>query len=237
MIGTLINFVAILIGAILGLLLKKVLPERLGQPIMAIEGVAIIIIGLFGAASTMFTVKEGRLSSSGELLLLVSLVVGTIIGELIRIDDALNGMADKIEKKIHIDGFSKGFVSASLVFSVGAMTIMGPMNEVLSGDMSLLLIKSMLDATTALLLTVTLGYGVLFSGIPVVIIQGVFAFCAQALSTVSAEILNEVFMVGYTIVFCIGINFVVGNKIKTANVLPALLVPIVYNVLKLIDLF
>jgi len=229
MIGTLINAAAVLVGGVLGLLLKKAVPERVNAPIMTAEGVAILVIALNGMLTRMITVDSGVLTSSGELLLLISLVVGTIVGELIDIDGHVNKAASFVERKLNIKGFSEGFVSASFIFCIGAMTIMGPMNEVLDGDMTLLLIKSFLDGVTGLTLTVVLGYGVLFASLPIIVIQGAFALLAGAMAGVSPLIISDVCVVGFAIVFCIGLNFAVGTKIKTANMLPSLLIPVLYH--------
>ena len=233
MIGTLINGAAVIVGGLLGLLLKKVVPERINKPIMTAEGVAIFVIALNGMLTRMISVQDGKLASSGELLLLISLVVGTVAGALIDIDKLVNSAAAKVENKLGMNGFSEGFVAASLIFCIGAMTIMGPMNEVLDGDRTLLLIKSFLDGVTSLTLAVVLGYGVLFASVPVVIIQGIFAAAAGLMASVPGVIISDVCCVGFAIVFCIGLNFVGNTKIKTANMLPSLLVPVIYHLLVL----
>ena len=231
MIGTLLNAAAVILGGGLGLLLKKAMPQRLSRPIMVCEGVAIIIIALNGIITRMITVSDGALSSSGELLLLVSLVVGGAAGELLDIDRRVNRASSFVEKKLNMPGFSEGFVSASFIFCIGAMSIMGPMNEVLEGDMSLLQIKSFLDGVTGLTLAVTLGYGVLFAALPVVAIQGAVALAAGFFAGVPDAAISDVCAVGFCIVLCIGFNFVFETHIKTANLLPSLLVPVVYHLI------
>ncbi len=231
MIGTLINALGVVVGGLVGLLLKKILPLRLKEPLMRVMGVGTFAIGLFGMAGVMLSVENGKIASSGELLLLVSLVIGCVAGELLKIDDGLNRAAAAVEKLIGKPGFSAGFVPATLIFCIGAMTIMGPINEMLTGDIQLLLIKSLLDFITSVLLAATVGYGVVFAAVPVLVVQGGFALCATLLAAVPQTVLDPVFAVGYALVMCIGINFIFGDRIKTANVLPALLVPILYNLL------
>lgn len=232
MIGTIINCLAIVVGGLIGIAIKRILPERLSQPIMSAEGLAVIIIALIGVLKSMVSIEGGQIVSSGEIVLLVCLVVGCLVGELADIDGRLNRAALKIEHKIGIEGFANGFVNATLIYCIGAMTIMGPISEALSGDRQLLYIKSILDGVTSVLLGATLGYGVMFAAIPVLLLQGGFFLCANNLAVTSQESMNLVFMVGYTIVVAVGLNFVSTRKIKTANLLPALLAVILYNMVK-----
>lgn len=231
MTGTLVNAAGIILGALIGLLLKKGIPERLNTAIIKAEGLAIGIIGLAGLLKEMLTVDPvtGKLSDNGGLLLLISLVLGCVTGEALRIDDRLNQFGLFVEKKTGTAGFARGFVTASLIFSVGAMSIIGPLNDGLSGDASILYIKTMLDMTTAVVLASALGTGVLFSFVPVLFFQSIPALLARSLAPyISDALLSPFCMVGFAIVVCIGVNFLVDAKIKVANLLPALLVPVIY---------
>lgn len=227
MTGTWANIGGIILGSLIGMLLKKGIPERIRTAIIQAEGLAIGIIALTGLIAAMFTVDmtTGKLSSDGGLLLLISLVVGCLIGELLKIDDRLNSFGGFIEKKLNAKGFAAGFVTATLVFSVGAMSIVGPLNDGLSGDSSLLFVKTALDFTTAIVLASALGVGVMFSAVPVLLLQGGIALLAGHVATyISDPLVSTVSMVGYAVVLVIGVNFLCGTKIKTANLLPALLV-------------
>lgn len=231
MIGTIVNVVGIILGSMIGLILKKGIPERINEAILKVEGLAIAVIGLNGLLAAMITADPatGRLSDSGGLLLLISLVLGCLAGELLRIDDRLNAFGLWVERKIKSNGFAKGFVTASLIFSVGAMSIIGPINDGLSGDSSILYIKTMLDGTTAIVLASVLGTGVLFSCVPVLIVQSVPALLARQLAPFISDTLLSLFcMVGYAVVICIGLNFLCNTKIKVANLLPSLIVPVIY---------
>jgi uncharacterized membrane protein YqgA involved in biofilm formation len=230
MTGTFINIAGIAAGTLIGLLLKKGIPERIKDSIIRAEGIAVGIIGLNGVIAAMFLVKDGGIVDQGGLLLLVSLVAGCLAGELLKIDDKLNALGDAVERKTGKGDFSKGFVAATLVFCVGAMSIVGALNEGLSGDANVLYVKAMLDFTTAIVLTSTLGFGVGFAAVPVLILQGSITLLANHISPfLSDDLLKNICMVGYALVLCIGINFVTGTKIKVANLLPALLVPIIYG--------
>jgi len=231
MAGTIINVVGIVVGALIGVALKKRISNRMTAPILKIMGVVIAIISLNGIIGAMFRVDSytGTLTSSGGFLLLVSMVIGCLIGELARIDDRINAFGQSVEARFGAEGFAKGFVSASLLFPIGAMAIIGPLYDGLMGDISVLLIKSGLDFTISIILASTLGIGVLFSFIPVLIVQGSITLLAGAIYPfVSPTLLDLFCMTGYVLVLCIGINFIIDAKIKVANLLPALLVTIGY---------
>ncbi len=135
------------------------------------------------------------------------------------------------------EGFAKGFITASLVFSVGAMAILGSLNEGLRGDSSVLLVKSTIDFITAIILGSTLGAGVPFSGVTVFLYQGAITIAAGFIAPiVSDELLGMICMVGYCIVICIGTNFLGATKIKTANLLPALFGPVIYNIFRFVKI-
>ena len=238
MTGTWINMAAIVAGAMLGMLAKKGIPHRVEEGLTRIQGLAVALIGLNGVIASMFTVDtDGGISDNGGLLLLVSLVLGCLAGELLRIDDRLNGFGAFVEKKINIQGFSQGFITASIITCVGAMSIVGALNEGLTGDSEVLLVKSTLDFVTCLVLASSLGIGVAFAAIPTFIYQGGITLCAGFLSPyISAELLDMICMVGYAIVICIGLNLLLNAKIKTANLLPAIIVPVLNNLLNMLKI-
>lgn len=230
MIGTLVNVAGIIIGSLAGLLFRKGIPEHINEAILKVQGLAVTIIGLNGLLGSMITVDAaGKLHDSGGLLLLVSLAIGCLAGELLRLDDRFNQFGFWVEGKIKSDGFARGFVTASLIFSIGAMSIIGPINEGISGDPGILYIKTMLDGTVSIVLASALGAGVLFACVPVFIVQAIPALLARQLAPfISDQLLSLFCMVGYAIVICIGLNFLVNTKIKVANLLPALFVPVIY---------
>lgn len=231
MTGTWVNFGGIILGGLIGLLLKRGIPERVNNAILKAEGLAILIIGLNGVLAAMFRadVQTGKLSDSGALLLLVSLVGGCLLGELLRIDDHLSNFGIMVERRSGASNFAKGFVTASLIFAIGAMGIVGALNDGLTGDSSVLYIKSILDFTTSIVLAAALGVGVLFSALPVFLLQGAIALLAGVISPfISQDLLTMFCMVGYALVMTIGLNFLCDCKVKIANLLPALLFPIGY---------
>ena len=231
MMGTIVNAAAVVAGGLLGLALKRGMKPSLEESIHKALGIAVLVLGFNGILGAMFTVGEdGSLSSSGELLLIISLVVGMLTGELLRIDDRLDRLGRVIERRVGGEGIAASFVSGTLLFCVGAMTIVGAINDGLYGDPSTLYAKSMLDGIAAIVFGASLGAGVCLCAIPILVYQGGLTLLAGLLEPyLQGALLDEICMVGYAMVACIGINFISKEaKIKTANLLPALLVPVVW---------
>lgn len=218
-------------GSVIGLLLKRGIPEQISTSLMKAQGIAILVIGLNGVLTAMLYIdtNTGKINDQGALLLLVSLVLGCLIGEVLKIDGRINRGAAKIERRFETSDFSKGFVSASLIFCIGAMGIVGALNDGLTGDTTVLFTKALLDFVTSIILAASLGWGVIVAAIPVFVLQGAISLLAGIISPyVSDELIRIFGMVGYALVMAIGINFLAGTKVKVANLLPALLIPIVY---------
>lgn len=233
--GTLINSSLILLGGVIGLVFKKAVSKEMEFSIHKATGVAVLIIGICGVLSAMLKARDGAISSSGELILVVSLALGTFIGELLKLEDRLNKGCKWIESKCKMSNFSAGFITATMIYGIGAMAIVGSINDGLLGDSSTLITKGIIDGITSVVLAATLGYGVLFSAIPILVYQGGMTLLAGLLENVLVgELLGNICMVGYALVMCIGINFLTNDekKIKTVNMLPALLVPVVYEIAK-----
>ena len=242
--GTLINAALILLGGTIGLIFKKAVSKEMEFSIHKATGLAVSIIGICGVLSAMLKVKvagavlgagELPIGSSGELILVVSLALGTFIGELLKLEERLNKGCKWIESKFKMSNFSSGFITATMIYCIGAMAIVGSINDGLLGDSSTLITKGIIDGITSVVLAASLGYGVLFSAIPILLYQGGMTLLAGLLENVLVgELLSNICMVGYALVMCIGINFLSegDRKIKTVNMLPALLVPVGYAVLK-----
>ena len=230
MTGTIVNVIAIIIGSLIGLFLKRGIPKHINTAIIKAEGIAILVIGLNGILTAMLTVgADGKLGSDGALLLLISLAAGCLVGEALKIEDRLNGISGALERKLKADNLTRGFVPATLVFVIGAMSIVGAINDGLTGDSTILFTKSMLDFITAIVLTASLGIGVIFAAIPVFVVQGAIAMLARVIAPfISDEPIRLFSMVGYALVMALGINFLADTKIRVANLLPALIIPILY---------
>lgn len=229
MIGTLVNAGMIVAGSCVGLVLKKGLRPQLEHAIHQATGLAVIMIGLSGALSNMLAADPatGAISSSGELMLVFSLILGGLVGESLEIEEHLNHLGDFVEKRLHLSGFAQSFVNGTLIYCVGAMAIVGAINDGLLGDPSTLITKGVLDGITSIVLAASMGPGVLFSAIPVVLYQGGLSLCAGLLEPVlQGELLRQICAAGFVLVGCIGVNFMSDKfHIKVANFLPGLLVP------------
>ncbi len=230
MTGTLVNCAAVIAGGAIGLIFKKGIKESYTESINKALGIAVLVIGFNGVIANMFKAENGSLSSSGELLLVVFLVLGTLIGELLKLDERFNNFSNKIDKKFKDGGFASGFINGTLLFCVGAMTIIGSINDGLTGDSTVLFVKSALDFTAAIVFGATLGFGVIFTCIPMLIYQGGITLLAGTLSSVLVgDVLKQVCMVGYAIIIAIGFNFLLTKKFKTLNMLPAMFLPVAYH--------
>ena len=234
--GTLINAALILLGGVIGLVFKKAVSKEMEYSIHKATGVAVLIIGICGVLSAMLKTKtDGSISSSGELILVVSLALGTFVGELLKLEERLNKGCKWIESKFKMSNFSTGFITSTMIYCIGAMAIVGAINDGLLGDSSTLITKGIIDGITSVVLAASLGYGVLFSAIPILVYQGGMTLLAGLLDKVLVgELLSNICMVGYALVMCIGINFLTNDdrKIKTVNMLPSLLIPVGYAIIK-----
>lgn len=227
MFGTLVNTLAIVVGGTAGLLLKNGLKENLRTIINQGVSLAVIFVGIAGCVGGML--QEG----ANPVLFIVSLVLGGILGELLRIEGRLNGLGDWLQKKVkmpgELGGFSRGFVAASLVFCVGTMAILGSLESGVRGNHSVLYAKSLMDGIIALVMASTLGIGVLFSALSVLLYQGALTLLAMWVSPyITPEMMREIAIVGGILITAIGLNLLGLTKIRVGNFLPALLVPVLY---------
>jgi len=223
MIGTLINCAAIILGSAVGLLLRKGMKKKIADTVMQGVGLCVLLIGLSGALETQNT-----------LLVIISMVVGGVVGAWIDIDDKMNRLGAFAQRKLTRDGyenntFAKGFVTASLIFCVGAMAVVGSLESGIQGDHSTLIAKSMLDGITSMILASTLGIGVMLSAVPILLYQGGIALLGTVIAPfLSTEVITEMSAVGGLLITGIGINMTLEKDLKVANLLPAILVPFLY---------
>lgn len=234
MLGTIVNVIAIVVGGMLGILFRKFIKKELLEAVLKVVGMVVLVFGLIGVLQSMIHIEGGLLKSEGELLLLVCLAVGTALGELLKIDDHLLHFGNNLEKRLNKGAFSEGFITASLIFCVGAMAIIGSISAA-TGNYQVLYLKAAIDGITAMILSSTLGIGVLFSGIIVFLYQGSITLLSTSLgSFMSDAFINSFNAVGYTIVGCIGLNFLREQKLKIANMIPSLFLVILYYLIRLI---
>lgn len=229
--GTFINAFAILLGGILGIVCKRFLKENYQNTIIKATGFSVIFLGAAGTLSKMLTVlPNGSLASNGSTVIIISLTVGALFGEIINLDAQFERLGEWLKHKTGSDGdnqFTNGFVSASLTVCIGAMAIMGSIQDGMYGDYSILLAKAILDFIIVLIMASSMGKGCIFSFIPVVVLQGSITLLAASVSVFMTDtILHNISLVGNILIFCVGINLVWPNTIKVANLLPALVVAV-----------
>ena len=229
--GTIINIGAILAGGIFGGLFGKFLKESAQETLMKVCGISTMFIAVSGALEGMLTVENGQIVSSGAMLIIGCLAIGAFIGELLKIEDSFErfGQWLKIRTgKAKDKGFVDAFVTASLTVCIGAMAIVGSIQDGILGDYSILATKSVLDLIIIMVMTCSMGRGCVFSAIPVAVFQGsitVLAGLVRPLMTDAA--LANLSLVGNILIFCVGINLVWGKKIRVANLLPAIVAAVV----------
>lgn len=228
MIVILVNTASIILGGLIGIIFKKYIKKEICKQVLVAEGIVVMIIAIIGIVKTMVVIIGNTISTQNELLLLISISIGTFIGEVIDIDKYINKFGKGVERKIAKEGVAQGLIYATLIFCVGAMAIVGSINAAL-GNNEILYLKSILDGITALILATTLGLGVVLSSILVLGYQGLLFLLGLFLGNVmSEEFINSFSMVGYVMIFCIGLNFIREEKIKVSNMIPSLFIVILY---------
>lgn len=225
--GTLINVAGIVIGGIAGLLFGKLIKPRMQETMTCACGVCVIFLGIAGAMEKMLTANEsGALSSGGTMMVIASLVLGALVGELLNIEAGMERFGGWLKKVTHSEGdggFVDGFVTASLTVCIGAMAVVGAIQDGILGDYSTLAAKAVLDLIIVMIMTSAKGKGCIFSAIPVAVFQGVITALSRLIEPVMTEkALANLSLVGSILIFCVGVNLVWGKKIKVANFLPGI---------------
>ena len=217
MLAVLVNTIAVIVGSLFGLLFKKGIPEKLSKAVMIGIGLCTLYIGI-----------SGTLQSQNALIMILSVIFGAIVGTLLNIDGAITRLGDMLSRRFKREGSSEvslteGFVTACLLFCIGAMTIVGSLEAGLRGSYEMLYTKSLLDLISACMLAVSLGLGVLFSAAFVLVFQGGLVLLAQLIAPVlSQSAITEIAAVGSLLIVALGLNILGITKIKVANYLPAI---------------
>lgn len=217
--GALVNFATVVAGTLVGLVAGKFLNERIRAATMS--AVALITIGI---------AVPGLLNSTKPLVPILSLVIGTIIGEALDIDRAVNRLGDKLQEKFKGKGkITEGFVTGTLVFAVGAMTIMGSLDSGLKNDHTVLIAKSVIDGISSIIFASTMGVGVAFAGVSVFVIEGGISLLASLVAPLLTEVvINEITFVGSLLILGISFNLLGLTKIKLLNMMPAMFLPLLF---------
>ncbi len=231
-IGTIVNVAAVAVGSLVGLFAKKLISDSLREGIMSALGLAVFTIGITGIVTNSISVTDGALSSEFTLLMILSIAIGSFLGTLINIEKRLDDLGMFFQKKLVKDGsdstFAEGFVSASLLFCVGSMAIVGSLNDGIIHDPNILFAKSILDGIMAVVFASTLGIGTMMSCLSLIVYQGGITLCASLLAPYLTDtVISQMGFIGNILIMGIGLNFVYKPKFKVGNMLPAIFIPFI----------
>ena len=226
--GTIVNFFAIVCGGLIGMAFGRFFTERFQSIIIMACGLSTVFIGVSGALSGLLKVENGLIQTQGTFLLIASLAGGSLVGELLRIEDRLESFGEWLKKKsgnAKDASFVNAFVTATLTVCIGAMAIVGSIEDGLTGDHSILITKAILDFVIIMVMSASMGKGCAFSAIPVGILQGSITVLAGLLAPlITDRAMANLSTVGSVLIFCVGLNLMFGKKVKVANMLPALII-------------
>ncbi len=218
LLGSAVNGIAIVIGGLIGMFAGKLLPERIRTAL--VPTMSLVTIGI---------AVPGMMKTENLLIPILSMVIGTFIGELIDIDGALQKLSNKLQSKFKGSSVAEGFFTCSLVFAVGAVAVMGALDSGLKGDHNLLYAKALMDGTAAIAFAAALGLGVVFSSVTVFVVEGGIALLAGLVADLlSTAVINEISFVGSLLIVGISLNMMGATKLRILNMVPALVLPILF---------
>lgn len=230
--GTFINVAGIVGGGLAGFLFGKVINERYQDTLMKAVGLCVLFVGIGGALEKMMTVSGSKLSSGGTMMMIASFAIGSLVGEWLNIELRIEQFGEWLKIKTGNAGdnsFVNGFVSTSLIICIGAMAVVGAIQDGILGDFSTLALKAVLDCLIVMVMTASLGKGCIFAAIPVFLFQGTVTLLARLIEPIMTEAaLNYLSLTGSMLVFCVGVNQIWGKKFKVANMLPAILIAVIW---------
>lgn len=224
--GTIINSAAIIVGGVFGLLFGKILNERIQDSLQKASGICVLFIGVAGAMEGMLKLSGSSLSAGRSMLIVASLALGALVGEILNIEHGFERFGEWLKVKTgnaKDKSFVEGFVTASLTVCIGAMAVVGSIKDGISGDYSILATKAILDFIIIMVMTCSLGKGCIFSAIPVAVFQGLITALARLIKPLMTDgALANLSLIGSILIFCVGVNLVWDKRIKVANLLPSL---------------
>ena len=225
--GTIINMAAILVGGLVGLLFGKIMTKRFQDILIMACGISVLFIGIGGVMEHMLVIDGNSISTQGTMMMIGSLALGSLIGEWLNIEARIEQFGEFLKRKTGNSGdgsFVNAFVTASLTVCIGAMAIVGAIQDGLAHDYSILAAKAVLDLVIICVMTASMGKGCIFSLIPVGILQGSVTLLAQLIKPLMTDTaLSNLSYVGSILIFCVGLNLVWGKKVKVANMLPSII--------------
>lgn len=224
--GTIINSAAIIVGGVFGHLFGKILNERIQDSLQKASGICVLFIGIAGAMEGMLKLSGSSLSAGRSMLIVASLALGALVGEILNIEHGFERFGEWLKVKTgnaKDKNFVEGFVTASLTVCIGAMAVVGSIKDGISGDYSILVTKAILDLIIITVMTCSLGKGCAFSAIPVAVFQGLITALARLIKPLMTDgALANLSLIGSILIFCVGVNLVWDKRIKVANLLPSL---------------
>jgi uncharacterized membrane protein YqgA involved in biofilm formation len=233
-IGTIVNVLAVVLGSMIGILFNGGLKQKYQDTLMQVLGLSTMFIGVSGTLKEMFVITNSALETKGTMLMIISLVLGALIGEFIDIEDKMDRFGEYLKSKVknvNNPRFVEGFVTSSIVICVGAMAVVGSLQDGLIGDPSMLYTKSILDGIIVIIFASTMGIGVMFSVIPLGLYQGTITLCAKFVAPILTDLMiANLSFVGSVLIFGVGVNIAFGKKFKVGNMLPALFIVIIGSV-------
>ena len=229
--GTIINTVAIIVGGIIGHFTGKLFKQEQQAALNKACGISVLFIAIAGAMQGMLHIDADAVVSGKSMLVVLCLAIGTIIGELIGIEKGFERFGEWLKKKTGNSGdkqFVNAFVTASLTVCIGAMAIVGAIQDGITGDYSTLAVKAVLDLIIIAVMTSSLGKGCVFSAIPVLLFEGIITLFARLVSPVMTDMaIAYLSLIGSILIFCVGVNLVWGKTIRVANMLPAVILAVI----------
>lgn len=224
MLGTIVNCFAVIAGSLVGLLFRNGIPEKYNQTVMQAVSLSVILVGI-----------KSAMGSDDLLIIIISCAIGSLIGEWIGIEAYLKRLGNWLENRFanKSNGFSTGFVTASLIFCVGSMAIVGSLESGLMNKHDILFAKSALDGIVSIILTSSLGIGVIFSAVPILVYQGTITLMAGLLKPLLVPVVvSQMSATGGLLIVGIGLNMLREKKLKVGNMLPAIFIPLIYYFIK-----
>ena len=233
--GTIINVGAIIIGGLLGLVGGKWLKERWQETIIKGMAICVMFIGIAGVIEKMLTVTDGKIGTQGTLMFIVCIALGGLVGEILNIDGAMIRFGQWLKQKTGNSGdnsFLDAFITATMTVCIGAMAIVGSVEDGINGNYTILTAKALLDFVIILVMASSMGKGCIFSAIPVAVFQGVITVLARLIEPLMTEAaLCNLSLVGSALIFCVGVNLIWKNTVRVANLLPSIIFAVIYALL------
>ena len=224
--GTIVNVLAIIAGGILGLTGGRFLTEKIQNTVIITCGITVMFLGIGGSLAQMLTIVDGKINTQGTMMMIGCLILGGLVGEILGIEDRLEGFGEWLKQKTGNSGdnaFVNAFVTASLTVCVGAMAVVGSLQDGIYADHAVLYAKAVLDFVIIVIMTSSMGKGAAFSAVSVGVFQGVITLLSSLIAPVLTEqALSNISYVGNIMIFCVGLNLVFGKKVRVASLLPSL---------------